>query len=368
LGTSQARCGEPGIIGGAVGRSSYAVGPEESETPQELGGSKAKRRSKSAISLSKGSSKCVIVRGKSDAAVISSRLHTKSKLRTNQYRVVKKQPLGTGWQSKVYLVEDTQTEGRPRYAMKVIETRKLNKITKKATDSNLWTPRRDEKGKTTGNGKDWVEVACGKKLRGCNNVVPLREVIESDEELCMILELQERVLKKKRDMTPFAINEAKRCIQGLMLGVKFMHNKGIVHRDLKVENILIGYDGVVRISDFGMAHVTGEGKYKNDTLVLGIGSRKYRAPELFKPGCYSGFAADVWSIGIILYCLVAGYLPFEGKEKKEQAYNIQNRQLTFPPSMQQQPQLVDLLTSLLQKDPQKRINLDQAMRHPWLFS
>lgn len=174
--------------------------------------------------------------------------------------------------------------------------------------------------------------------------------------------------KKKRDPTPFALDEAKRCIQELMVGVKYMHSKGIVHRDLKVENCLIGYDGVVRISDFGMAHVMSEGKYKNDTLMLGIGSRKYRAPELFAPGSYSGFAADVWSIGVILYCLVVGYLPFEGKERKEQAYNIQNRSITFPPRVQEHTQMIDLITSLLQKDPQRRISLDQAMRHPWLFS
>ena len=71
---------------------------------------------------------------------------------------------------------------------------------------------------------------------------------------------------------------------------------------------------------------------------------------------------------MLCWFAVAGYLPFEGKEKKEQAYNIQNRTLTFPPRIRESPQLVDLLTGMLQKDPDRRMNLEQAMRHPWLFS
>jgi protein-serine/threonine kinase len=278
-------------------------------------------------------------------------------MRVNQYRIVRKKPLGTGWQSKVYLVEDIEKSGLPKYAMKVMELRKLKKITRKATDSKLWIE--DAQGEPN----VWVEVAVGKLL--CHrNIVPLVEVVTSEEELCMVLELQEGVLKKKRDLQPFELHEAKRCIKELAEGVAYMHARGVIHRDLKVENILMYKDGTVKISDFGMAHIIEQGE--GDLLTLGIGSRKYRAPELFKDGQYSGFAADVWSVGVILYCLVTGYLPFEGKQKKDQAYSIQHQQLVFPARIEKETALVDLLTSILQKDPSLRIGLDQIQQHPWL--
>jgi serine/threonine protein kinase len=270
---------------------------------------------------------------------------------------VRKKPLGTGWQSKVYLVEDIEKDGLPKYAMKVMELRKLKKITRKATDSKLWLD--DAQGEPN----VWVEVAVG-KLLSHRNIVPLVEVVSSEEELCMVLELQDRVLKKKRDPQPFELHEAKRCTKDLVDGVMYMHARGIIHRDLKVENCLVHKDGTVKISDFGMAHIIG--RDETDELTLGIGSRKYRAPELFKDGSYSGFAADVWALGVILYCLVTGYLPFEGKQKKEQAYSIQHQTLVFPTRIEREPQLVDLLTKILVKDPSRRIGLEDFKAHPWM--
>ena len=137
-----------------MGRSSYAIGPDDdvdAYAAQQSGSDGNCNKDSIGTTGSSNPGKCVFVRGKSEPGVVTeSRLHTSSKLRTNQYRAVRKEPLGKGWQSKVYLVEDTQVEGRPKYAMKVIETRKLNKITKKATDSNLWTSRRDETGRRGG--------------------------------------------------------------------------------------------------------------------------------------------------------------------------------------------------------------------------
>ena len=160
----------------------------------------------------------------------------------------------------------------------------------------------------------------------------------------------------------------------LSRAVSFLHNCNppIIHRDLKVENLLVGKDGSVKLADFGMAHIvadvaadpTGRG------LKRGIGSRKYRAPELFEKPCrpYSGFKADVWALGCVLYCLVNGDLPFGGKTKKDLVYNIQNRPITVTKRMDREPALNKLLQGMLCKDWDRRISLDEALGSRWLSS
>jgi len=301
--------------------------------------------------------------------VRESPLDTMTSSRVNQYRMVKKKPIGEGWQSKVYLVEDTGGARPKRYALKELKLKRMDKVINRATDSNL-ADADDGEG-----GSAWVEVSVGKMLRH-RNIVPLVEVIQDAETMCLVMELQEGGVlvdreKQKRSGSGskrFALSEARRCIREVLEGLQYMHGNGIVHRDIKVDNVLVAQDGTCKIADFGMAHIIEEGK--DDTLSQAIGARKYRAPELFVKPCrpYSGFKADVWATGCVLYCLVNGELPFGGKSKRDLVYNIQNRPLTVTKRMEREPQLCKLIKGMLTKDWEKRISVDDALRNRWLAS
>ena len=297
--------------------------------------------------------------------VRETRLDTMTSSRVNQYRIVKKKPIGEGWQSKVYLVEDTEGARPRRYALKELKLKRMDKVIKRATDSNLANGDDDSNG-----GSAWVEVQVGKMLRH-RNIVPLVEVIQDEETMCLVMELQENGVlvdreKQKAGHKRFTIAESRRCILEVMEGLQYMHRNGIVHRDIKVDNILVARDGTLKISDFGMAHIIEEGR--DDTLSAAIGARKYRAPELFEKPCrpYSGFKADVWALGCVLYCLVNGDLPFGGKSKKDLVYNIQNRPITVTKRMDREPALNKLLQGMLCKDWERRISLDEALGSRWL--
>ena len=92
-----------------------------------------------------------------------------------------------------------------------------------------------------------------------------------------------------------------------MAGIEYCHNNLVSHRDLKPENILITENNVVKIADFGLSNLMKDGKY----LKTSCGSPNYAAPEVISGKPYCGADADVWSCGVILYALLAGYLPFD---------------------------------------------------------
>jgi serine/threonine protein kinase len=285
--------------------------------------------------------------------------------RVNQYRsVVAENLLGTGAQSKVYIVEDSTKAHRPRFAMKVLRkaSRIMTRIARKIKqDSQVLYPD------ANGENKVWVEVAAGKILRH-KYIIPLVEVVNSKDKLYMILELQDRVLKGKHDFSALNLRDVQKWFAQLVDGVIYMHQQGVVHRDLKLENLMINHDGTLKIGDFGMSHIIRSGE--NDTLKVGVGSRKYRAPELFPQGArdYSGKKADIWTMGIILFSMATGHLPFAPHTKniKEANYQIVNKPVRFPLNVRNHTNLVDLLTKILTKDPEKRISLEEIKEHPWM--
>ena len=197
-------------------------------------------------------------------------------------------------------------------------------------------------------------------------------MIETDKYIGIILEyasggelfdhiLAHRYLREK---------DAAKLFSQLISGVWYIHQKKIVHRDLKLENLLLDRHRNVIITDFGFAN---RFEHRSDDLMqTSCGSPCYAAPELvISEGLYVGSAVDIWSCGVILYAMLAGYLPFDDDPANPDGDNINllykyivSTPLSFPDYISMEAR--DLLSMMLVPDPARRTSLDGVMRHPWL--
>ncbi|KAL2060097.1 hypothetical protein VTL71DRAFT_9919 [Oculimacula yallundae] len=235
------------------------------------------------------------------------------------------------------------------------------------------------------------------------NIVRLHEMVETEKQIGIILEyasggelfdyiLNHRYLKD---------NAARRLFAQLVSGVGYLHKKGIVHRDLKLENLLLDRNRNIIITDFGFANtfnpddelgdeieynlasrdyvkrkeldkVLPGGHRRGDLMQTSCGSPCYAAPELVvSDSLYTGRKVDVWSCGVILYAMLAGYLPFDDDPANPEGDNINllykyivSTPLTFPEYVT--PHARDLLRRILVPDPRKRADLFEVARHSWL--
>eukprot|EP00002_Diphylleia_rotans_P018105 TRINITY_DN3508_c0_g1_i1.p1 TRINITY_DN3508_c0_g1~~TRINITY_DN3508_c0_g1_i1.p1 ORF type:complete len:491 (-),score=83.84 TRINITY_DN3508_c0_g1_i1:250-1722(-) len=195
------------------------------------------------------------------------------------------------------------------------------------------------------------------------NIVKLIDVIETNEKLYMILEyvnggeLYDYIATTKRVSEP----RAKKIFREIVDAISYCHNFDIVHRDLKPENILLDRRKGVKLIDFGLANViTGD-----SMLSSRCGSPYYVAPETILGQDY-GPAADVWSLGVILYTMLTGDTPFADPNVKQLLGKIVQGHFDIPPYVSKDAR--DLLEQMLQTDPHKRPQLDVLRAHPWLPS
>lgn len=173
--------------------------------------------------------------------------------------------------------------------------------------------------------------------------------------------LAHRYLKEK---------DASKLFAQLISGVHYLHRKKIVHRDLKLENLLLDKHRNVIITDFGFANRFEH--RQDDLMATSCGSPCYAAPELVvSDGLYVGSAVDIWSCGVILYAMLSGYLPFDDDPENPDGDNINllykyilNTPLTFPDWIS--PAAGDLMSRMLIPDPEQRFTLEQVMNHQWL--
>ena len=164
--------------------------------------------------------------------------------------------------------------------------------------------------------------------------------------------------------------DACKLFAQLISGVAYLHAKKVVHRDLKLENLLLDRNRNIIITDFGFANRFGD--RTDDLMATSCGSPCYAAPELVvQDGRYVGTAVDVWSCGVILYAMLAGYLPFDDDPANPDGDNINllykyiiNTPLSFPDWIGPEPR--DLLLRMLVPDPLRRATLEQVAAHRWL--
>ncbi|XP_016109198.1 serine/threonine-protein kinase MARK2-like isoform X12 [Sinocyclocheilus grahami] len=200
------------------------------------------------------------------------------------------------------------------------------------------------------------------KLLNHPNIVKLFEVIETDKTLYLVMEYASggEVFDYLVAHGRMKEKEARAKFRQIVSAVQYCHQKCIVHRDLKAENLLLDADMNIKIADFGFSNEFTLGN-KLDTF---CGSPPYAAPELFQGKKYDGPEVDVWSLGVILYTLVSGSLPFDGQNLKELRERVLRGKYRIPFYMSTDCE--NLLKKLLILNPTKRGSLDQIMKDRWM--
>ncbi|XP_065822091.1 MAP/microtubule affinity-regulating kinase 3a isoform X6 [Labrus bergylta] len=207
------------------------------------------------------------------------------------------------------------------------------------------------------------------KILNHPNIVKLFEVIETERTLYLVMEYASggEVFDYLVAHGRMKEKEARAKFRQIVSAVQYCHQKHIVHRDLKAENLLLDADMNIKIADFGFSNEFTMGN-KLDTF---CGSPPYAAPELFQGKKYDGPEVDVWSLGVILYTLVSGSLPFDGQNLKELRERVLRGKYRIPFYMSTDCE--NLLKRFLVLNPSKRGTLEvredaenQIMKDRWI--
>jgi [calcium/calmodulin-dependent protein kinase] kinase len=284
----------------------------------------------------------------------------------NQYKLAG--VLGQGSYGIVKLAYNREED--KNYAMKILSKKKLQK--KAGVFGRRPPPRKGATGvKKPENPLDKVyrEIAILKKIDH-PNVVKLVEVVDDPEEdnLFMAFELLEKgeILEMPADK-PLTEDAAWTCFRDVVHGLEYLHYQKVIHRDIKPSNLLRADNGEVKIADLG---VSDEFDGPDALLTNTAGTPAFTAPESLSQQTnstpYSGKAADIWSLGVTLYCLVVGKVPFQGENVPSVYEKIKTEDIEVPDSANLSSELKELVGLMLIKDPLSRITLQQIKAHPWV--
>ena len=195
------------------------------------------------------------------------------------------------------------------------------------------------------------------------NVVELKEVLATKTKIFFVMEyVRGGELFAKVARGKLKEDSARKYFQQLISAVDFCHSRGVSHRDLKPENLLLDENENLKVSDFGLSALPEQ--LRNDGLLhTQCGTPAYVAPEVLKRKGYDGSKADIWSCGVILYVLLAGFLPFQDENLMKMYTKIFKAQYEFPPWFSFDSKR--LISKLLVTDPDRRITIPAIMRVPW---
>ncbi|RLN27173.1 hypothetical protein BBO99_00001808 [Phytophthora kernoviae] len=242
--------------------------------------------------------------------------------------------LGEGTFGKVKYAVNTETD--ERVAIKVLDKEKIQK-------QNMGAQIKKE-------------ISIMKMVRH-KHVVVLKEVLASRTKIFIVLEL---------------ITGGELFDKILVDGVQYCHENGVCHRDLKPENLLLDENGDLKISDFGLSALyegggpDGPESSRASLLHTTCGTPNYVAPEVLADKGYDGRAADVWSMGVILYVLLAGFLPFDEPTMSALFRKIQKAEFSYPSWFT--PRVKALLNRILVPGPDTRITIKEILQDEWFVN
>ena len=193
------------------------------------------------------------------------------------------------------------------------------------------------------------------------NIIDLKGWFEDDETIYLVLEYipGKDCSKYFKKRLPTHIQIVK-IIQQLVDAIEYIHNRNIIHRDVKLENILIDDEYNIKLTDFGLCVVK---EHDTDIFENHVGTVRYTAPELLGDYGYNE-SVDIWGIGLVLFLLLTGKYPFDGSKKENIFRRIQEKKIRWN-KYNLVPLAMRILRKLLQKDPYYRIEIEYIMDHPY---
>lgn len=289
----------------------------------------------------------------------------------NQYLI--KTEIGRGSFGTVHLAEDAETG--LSYAIKEFsKTRLKRKYARELKQLN-------RSFEQTNDGLFLIrnEVAIMKKIRH-QNVVKLHEVLDvvGEDSLYMVMEycpggsLMQLVKETHHEnqnqfQSGLEIDVVRKYFRQLIVGIDYLHRNEIIHYDIKPDNILLSSDRKqIKVADFGISAMftrPGDDSHVSRT----VGSPAFLSPEIIKSeqdGAVSGTATDIWAMGVTLYFILTGRLPFPSGEIMEMYDAIENKAPPIPDEWD--TTLIDLMVKLFDKDPSSRMKMAELKIHPWV--
>jgi aurora kinase len=250
------------------------------------------------------------------------------------YQMIKK--LDQGKCGKVYLVERKQDH--QTFVAKVIDRSYL---------------------RAGGIEDDLMELDIHQKLHH-PHIVALHDSFITMDRLILIMDYIQGLdgFRKLSTMGRFSVKQTVLYLKQVISAVAYCHQQGVMHRDIKADNLMITKDHKVYLIDFGFATTK---RVESDLR----GTLDYLAPEMTESKEYD-YRVDVWSLGVLAYEFLCGFAPFEAKEYEDTLEKIQKEEVVFPEHVS--ATAGDFISRLLQKDPAKRMSLDQALSHAFLSS
>ncbi|KAJ0802450.1 putative protein kinase CAMK-CAMKL-CHK1 family [Helianthus annuus] len=207
------------------------------------------------------------------------------------------------------------------------------------------------------------EISATRLLRH-PHIVELREVLATKSKIYYVMEYVSggELFAKVARGGRVKEDVARKYFQQLISAVDFCHSRGVSHRDIKPENLLLNSNDDLKITDFGFSALPEQKRY-DGLLHTQCGTPAYVAPEVLRKKGYDGAKADIWSCGVVLYVLLAGFLPFHDENIMNLYRKIFKAEYEFPPWFTAETR--KLISKILMADPERRISIQGIQRVSW---
>ncbi|KAG2226649.1 hypothetical protein INT45_000996 [Circinella minor] len=295
---------------------------------------------------------------RSQESLVSRRQSERRKPIRIQNYIINRKTIGAGSMGKVKLAECLTDTDRQQYAVKIMP--KVNLAAMSDANSNK---AKDPKDTPKEREQRTVREMAMMQLLRHPNICQLKEWVNEGDYYYMFLEYVDggQLLDYIISHGKLREKQARKFARQIVSALDYCHRNSIVHRDLKIENILITRDEDIKIIDFGLSNIYSPSRL----LSTFCGSLYFAAPELLQARHYTGPEVDVWSFGVVLYVLVCGRVPFDDTSLPALHAKIKAGQVDgYPDHLSKD--CVDLLTKILVVDPKRRANLSQVRDHPWM--
>ena len=207
-----------------------------------------------------------------------------------------------------------------------------------------------------------TEIDVLKKLKNSNYFTKIYDAFQTETHILIVMEfICADLLGFIRKREKLSEKISKIIFIQIIQGLKYMHKFNIVHRDIKLDNLLLDLSNTIKICDFGVSKVL---KSPDEIMYDQCGTPAYIAPEVFGSSGYKGFSCDIWSLGVTLYYMLKGEQPFKGKNLEELKKNIFGQKYNKIEFISEEAG--DLLDKMLKKNPEERITLDEIFNHKWI--